>query len=81
MDLNNTVIPAITKKDGIKIVAFYKKHGYKTKLQGTNYKNINSLYYYYGVSDGEFDNFSDCQIKRYNLTVLDISIIDKELDI
>jgi hypothetical protein len=81
IDLNNTVIPSINKEDGPKIIAFYKKHGYNISFMGTHYKNNNDSYYYYGVFGGCFDSFSNSDLKKFNLKVLDISIINGELEI
>jgi hypothetical protein len=80
MDLNNTVIPAINKEDGPRIIAFYKKHGYKTSLKGADYK-YNSSFYYYGVNNNKFSRFCNSILEGYGLKVLDILIINGELDI
>ena len=67
MDLNNTVIKVLNKEHGAKIIEFYEKNGYDTKwFYETN------IGYYYGVYNNEFSCYTNSDIKRLPLKVIDL---------
>ena len=67
MDLNNTVIKVLNEEHGTKIIEFYKKNGYNTgSYYGTN------IGYHYGVYNNTFSWYSDTDIRRFPLKVIDL---------
>ena len=67
MDLNNTVIKVLNKEHGAKVIEFYKKNGYDTKwFYGSN------TGYHYGVYNNNFSWYTDSDMKRFPLKVIEL---------
>ena len=67
MDLNNTVIKVLNEEHGTKIIEFYKKNGYNTgSYYGTN------IGYHYGVYNNTFSWYSDTDMRRFPLKVIEL---------
>ena len=68
MNLNNTVIKVLNREHGAKVVEFYKKNGYDTEsYYGTN------VNHYYGVYSNRFSWYTNSDIERFHLKVIDLS--------
>ncbi len=62
----NKVIEVLNRKHGKKVIAYFKSKGVDVSMyQGSVTKANNKPYRYYGVIDGEFENYSLEQVK-YN---------------
>ena len=67
MDLNNTVIKVLNREHGEKVTTFYKKNGYNTGvLCGAN------IGYHYGVYNNNFSWYTDSDMKRFPLKVIEL---------
>ena len=68
MNLNNTVIKVLDKEHGEKVIELYKKNGYDTEsYYGTN------VNHYYGVYNNRFSWYTNSDIERFRLKVIDLS--------
>jgi hypothetical protein len=57
-NLNNTVIKNLTPEMGKRIIKKYQDDGWGTRLiEGTCTESNGDYYIYYGVIDGDFDNY------------------------
>ena len=67
MDLNNTVIKVLNKEHGVKVIKFYEKNGYNI---GPYYEA--NIGFHYGVLNNIFSWFTNSDIERFNLKVIDL---------
>ena len=67
MDLNNTVIKVLNKEHGKKVIEFYKKNGYNTRVfHGRN------IGYHYGVYNNNFSWYTNSKMEKLPLKVIEL---------
>ena len=72
MKVDNVVIKAVKKEDGVRIIEYFKSLGVDTKdYDGICYEEDGDVYIYYGVIDGKFNNYSRREIANARLETLD----------
>ena len=73
MNLNNTVIRVFNKEHGLKVIEFYQKNGYNTgPYSGTN------IGFHYGVYNNKFSWYTDADVKKFSLKVIDLTEEEEE---
>ena len=64
--MNNKVIKVLDSEHGKKVIEFFKQYCDTRKMIGDD------IGYYYGVINGEFDIWSDDEIRRYNVEIIEL---------
>ena len=73
MDLNNTVIKVLNKEHGAKVIKFYEKNGYNARpYSGAN------IGFHYGVLNNTFSWFTNSDIERFPLKVIELPKEEEE---
>jgi len=74
--MKNQVIEALTPDHGAKVIEYWKSRGFDTRhLVGTSCKSDGDSYRYYGVIDGEFDNYTLRQVEKANAEIIELPSI------
>ena len=64
--MNNKVIKVLDREHGKKVIEFFKQYCDTRGLEGTD------IGYYYGIINGEFDIWSDTEVRRYNAEIIEL---------
>ena len=64
--MNNKVIKVLDIEHGKKVIEFWKQYCDTMVFKGTD------IGYYYGIINGEFDIWSDTEVRRYNAEIIEL---------
>ena len=64
--MNNKVIKVLDREHGKKVIEFWKQYCDTMVFEGTD------IGYYYGIINGEFDIWSDTEVRRYNAEIIEL---------
>ena len=73
--MKNQVIEVLNKEHGKKVINYWKSKGFKSCLIGSNTKKNEYEYRYYGIINGELDNYSLIQV---NINKAEIILLPTE---
>lgn len=75
--MKNQVIEVLNKKHGEKVINYWKSQGFKNKycLTGTGTRENEYEYRYYGIINGELDNYSQIEV---NINKAEIILLPTE---
>lgn len=73
--MKNQVIEVLNKEHGKKVINYWKSKGFKSCLTGTNTKENEDEYRYYGIINGELDNYSLIEV---NINKAEIILLPTE---
>jgi len=72
-NLNNTVIKNLNPVMGKRIIKKYQDDGWDTHLlEGTCAESNGGVYIYYGVINGNFDNYTLGDVKKANARIIEL---------
>lgn len=79
--LDNVVIENLTREMGREIIAYFREMGYDTShFYGFSHKEgYNHIYYFYGVINGKFDNYSKQQVEEANAQIIQLPTKEAKL--
>ena len=70
---DNMVIKVLNKEHGKRVIKFFKSKGVDTG----DFKGDSTLFPYYGLKNGGFDNYSDNYVVKRNLKIIELPETDK----